>query len=103
MKNLRTSHEMDYVILTTVLLLIMVGIVMVYSASAFLAERNQNDPAYFLKRHLLWVIIGIIAMIIASNYDYHKWHKNSIPLLLVCTGLLLLVLIIGPIIAGSQR
>ena len=67
----------DYIIFYTVLCLLGLGIIMVYSASAVSANVNFDDSCYFLKRQLIWAGLGILAMFFTMNVDYHVWQKFS--------------------------
>jgi cell division protein FtsW len=71
------KRQLDYWIFYTVLGLMAFGIIMVYSSSAFYADKFYNDHLYFLKRQLLWVLSGLLIMIIAYNFPYEKIQKIS--------------------------
>jgi len=87
------------------LLLMVIGLVMIYSASAVLAGRQYGDSLFFLKRQMLWAVVGIIAMGIVSRVPYEVWNRTALPLVLVTAILLGLVLIpgIGIELNGSRR
>lgn len=78
---------------------------MVYSASAVSAYVNFNDSYYFLKRQIIWAILGLLAMVFTMNVDYHVWRKLSKPILLVTLALLVLVLVpgLGKVVNGARR
>ena len=57
------------------LVLIGVGIVMIYSASAIYAQQTTGDSAYFLKRHLLFMGIGLIISMVVMSFDYKILKK----------------------------
>ena len=86
-------------------ILLAVGVVMVYSASAIGAHEIQKDSAYYLKRHLLYLLIGVVASLIIMSTDYINLKKYVKPVLIVTFFLLILVLIPGitPKIAGARR
>ncbi len=89
----------------TVIALLSFGVVMVYSSSAVSAYVNFNDSYYFLKRQIIWVTLGIIAMLLTLNIDYHAWRKLATPTLIVTIILLILVLIpgLGKVVNGARR
>ncbi|QSZ27921.1 stage V sporulation protein E [Aceticella autotrophica] len=68
-------YPVDYNILISVLILVSIGVIMVFSASSASAYYTYNDSFYFLKRQLLWSTIGFFAMTIMMNIDYHKLRK----------------------------
>ncbi|MFH1061618.1 MAG: putative lipid II flippase FtsW [Candidatus Omnitrophota bacterium] len=87
------------------LILVCVGIVMIYSASAIYALENLGDSAYFLKRHLFYVLVGLFFSLIVMSVDYRKFKLAAKPLLLVSIGLLLLLMVpgIGKQVGGACR
>lgn len=98
-------NQPDSVLFYTVLCLLGIGVVMVYSASAVSANVNFNDSYYFLKRQMVWVILGLAAMIMTMNIDYHVWQKFAKPIMIVTIILLVLVLIpgAGKVVNGARR
>lgn len=103
----RTSKRVpvDPALLAITLVLALVGVVMVFSASAVVAGSRFHDPWYFLKRQLAWLAAGLLVMHIVSRIDYSLWRKLSIPLLFLTTVLLVLVLVpsFGSAAKGARR
>jgi cell division protein FtsW len=95
----------DYVIFFAIIGLLGFGIVMVYSASAVSAYVNYNDSYYFLKRQIIWAVLGILAMLLTMNIDYHAWRNLAKPIMLVTLLLLVLVLVpgLGKVVNGARR
>ncbi|HZG80167.1 MAG TPA: stage V sporulation protein E [Brevibacillus sp.] len=91
----------DFVIIFATLFLLGIGIVMVYSASAIVAQKF-NDPYFFAKRQLIFAILGITSMYITMNIDYWVWKKWAKPGFFLSLGLLVLVLVIGIEVNGSK-
>lgn len=85
-----TDHTLLFVTLT----LALVGLVMVFSASAVVAGNRFQDPQFFLKRQIAWLGFGFLLMHLTSRIDYQLWKKLTIPILL-CT-IMLLVLVLAP-------
>jgi len=85
----------SFLLLIATVALVAVGIVMVYSASGVMAEQVYKDQNLFLKRHLVYVLIGLAAMLLTINLDYHAWYAARWPLLVLTFALLLLVLVPG--------
>ena len=54
-----------------------------------------GDPHYFIKRQLLWAVIGIIGMLVMMRIDYRKLRPWALPALLVAVLLLSIVLVAG--------
>jgi cell division protein FtsW len=94
----------DKVMLAVVLGLTLFGLVMVYSASAMLAQKNFGTQFYFLLRQGGWAFVGLIAMTIAMRIDYRHYKKSNIVLpLLYFTVVLLLVVLVLPKVNNTHR
>lgn len=89
----------------TVVVLLSVGIVMIYSTSAFFAQEAFNDGYFFLKRQAVWIAIGLAGFALAVNTDYHSLREHSLTLLFASFALLLLVHVpgIGKEAGGASR
>jgi cell division protein FtsW len=96
---------MDPALLAVTLVLALVGLVMVFSASAVVAGNRFQDPWYYLKRQLAWLAVGLVLMHLASRLDYTVWRKAAVPILAVNVMLLVLVLMpsVGIIAKGARR
>ncbi|MCY6959635.1 stage V sporulation protein E [Clostridium brassicae] len=108
MKKTKTKVKMgqvDFVLFATIMILVAVGIVMVYSASSYTALHSKaynNDDMYFLKKQGEAAIIGLIAMVFVVKFDYHK-IKNKTTLIMIIAVILLLVVFAFPANKGAQR
>ncbi|MDD5557657.1 MAG: putative lipid II flippase FtsW [bacterium] len=89
----------------TVVVLLSIGVVMIYSTSAVFAQESFNDSYYFLKRQAAWIAIGLAGFALAVNTDYHSLRERSLPLLLASIVLLALVFVpgIGRAAGGASR
>jgi cell division protein FtsW len=96
---------MDHTLLIVTIVLALVGLVMVFSASAVVAGNRFHDPGYFLKRQLAWLTFGLLLLHLASRIDYIWWKRLSIPLLGLTVALLAMVLIpsFGVAAKGARR
>lgn len=96
----------DFVFFLTVLMLLCIGLVMVFSASSYFAgdpEGPFKDPFHFFKRQLVGAVLGIVAMCFMMNYDYWKL-KRWVGLMLTGSFLALFaVLIFGQEYLGARR
>ena len=90
-------------IIGIMVVLIILGTINVFSSSFIIAEAEFDSPYFFLKRHIINVIIGFMAFGICFRIDYHKWRKFIPFVLLFTLAALLLVLIIGPEVNGAKR
>jgi len=87
------------------IILLCVGIVMIYSASAIYAFENLGDSAYYLKRHLFYVCIGMLLTLFMMAIRYESLRKAAKPLLLISFVLLALLLLPGVAkqVGGARR
>ena len=104
----RLPSEVDLTLLWSGLVLLLLGMVMVYSASIAIAEAGKhtgNQPAYFLIRHGVFLVIGLIAAGLAFQVPMQTWQKLSPWLFVAGFVLLALVLIpgIGRDVNGARR
>jgi cell division protein FtsW len=83
----------DMWLFATMVVLLSIGIVMVYSASAIMAADRFHDPYFFLKKQLFWALLGSICLLGALRVDYRRLEKLQWPILVVAGVLLVLVLV----------
>ncbi|MBN1218774.1 MAG: putative lipid II flippase FtsW [Anaerolineae bacterium] len=97
------GHKYDYLLIIAVVALLIVGLMMIYSATFALGYQLHNQPTYYFIRQLLWLGIGLLAMIICARVEYHTWRRFSIPIMAFVILLLGLVLVIGEMRFGGRR
>jgi len=73
------------------LLLVFVGVLMVFSASAVMASQQFGSPYHFLFRQLSWAVAGLATMAVLMNVDYRRWKKPAIVFSLLGVTALLLI------------
>ncbi len=93
-----------HLLLLTAAGLIVLGLVMLFSTSAF-AQDSHGDIYFFVKRQVMWLCVGLVVAAVAANVDYHFWQQSwwlwfggAFVLLLLC-----FVPGIGLRINGSSR
>ena len=91
------------VLIIVVVLLVLFGLVMLYSTSGPQGEKLFGNPAYFIQRQVVWLALGLVAAAIGARVDYHRWLRIAWPLLGLTLFLLALVYVpgIGLDIKGS--
>ena len=90
---IKKTAQFDHILLFVVVALMGVGLVMVYSASSITSLAQMSDSLYYFKRQLLWVIVGLAAMLLTSGIPYNKLEKIAVPLLGIAIVLLIIVLL----------
>lgn len=87
------------------LMLVCVGIIMIYSASCVNAMENFKDSLYYLKRHVLFLVLGLTAAAAVMAFDYRKIQPYAGWILIISILLLIMVLVphIGKESFGARR
>lgn len=106
MTKSRDYTREEYKTLVYLFLLIMIGLVMVYSTSSYKAGQMFGNKAYWFLRQTLWAVIGSIAMALISRFDYKKLADKPRWILFMyaaTSALLILTLVLGSVTKGSKR
>lgn len=98
------KKHFDFYLFTAIIILILFGAIMIYSASSIWANYKFEDSSYYVKRQMIFIVLGIFLMITTSKIDYNIYYENSNKILGICIILLILVLIpgIGSVRNGSR-
>jgi cell division protein FtsW len=101
----RMPFVWDHVTLGLTAALLLVGLIMVTSASMSIAAKDLGDPFYFLERQLIFGLVGVLVAWTVTRVPAELWDKYSLPLMLLGLLLLLLVLIpgLGASVNGARR
>lgn len=101
----RARPAWDPWLLGSTFALLAIGVIMVYSASVAYADREMNNSAYFLVRHVSYAILGLLFMAFTMRTRVRWWEKAGPYLLLIGIVLLSVVLLpgIGANVNGSTR
>ncbi|MCS1350624.1 stage V sporulation protein E [Mechercharimyces sp. CAU 1602] len=99
-----TRNSYDHVVVVVIFLLLAVGVMMVYSASAAFSYHKFGDPFFYAKRQVLFAALGVFFMFIVAHLPPDKFEKWSKPAILVCFSLLAIVLVPGVgLLRGGAR
>ncbi len=102
----RTSVPGGFLLLVAVLVVLnLIGLIMVLSASSVDALETQGSPYYYFAKQAMWTGLGAIVFVFALRVDYRRWRRLARPLLALSVLLLLLVLVphVGVNANGSSR
>ncbi|MGC1182123.1 putative lipid II flippase FtsW [Legionella sp.] len=85
--------------------LLIIGLMMVASSSVMISTKYFHQPFHFLIRQACYLFVGLMVALIVVRTDSSFWERISIPMLVVCLLMLLIVLIpgIGRTVNGSRR
>ena len=70
LKLIVKKKALDYGLLIVVLVLLAIGLVMILSASAPYSLRTEGDSYFYVKKQLIFAVIGIVCMLVISKIDY---------------------------------
>ena len=99
----RDGHTDQRILAFVTLALVAFGLVMVYSATSASAAVGNGDPMSFLKRQAVYALIGVVLLMLAARFDYHRLRYLGPPLVLAALALCVAVLVLGPPINGARR
>ena len=97
------AHRLDTRALIGIILLLVVGLIALFSASYPAAISKFNDGTWFIRRQGLYVLVGFVAMLVISGIDYHVYLRFQKPLFIFCIALLILVPLVGVDHNGAKR
>lgn len=97
------TRPADYVLMIVVSLLVVIGLLSIYSVSFGPKLQIDNDPLGLVERHLGMLVIGVAVMFIFARLDYRLLLKYAVPLMLVTLGLLVALLFFGHEENGARR
>ena len=91
-KELRSG---DYLVVMLTMMLIIFGVVMVFSSSYYTALKDYGDPYFFFKKELAFVAIGVVLMLIVALLDYHIYRRFSY--IIIGASFVMLFLVFTPL------
>lgn len=97
------KKRMDYTLLVIVFLLVAVGLVILYSTSAYNGDVKFHDSFYYLKKQVFATILGLVMMFWVAGIDYHVWQQFAAVCYLAAVGLSIAVMLFGKEYNGSKR
>lgn len=99
-----STRPADYVLMMIVGVLVLIGLMSVYSVSVGPnLQVGSDDPFSLVERHLGMLLIGIAVMLIAARLDYHLLMRYAVPLMLATMVLLIALLLFGHEENGARR
>lgn len=99
----KKEKTFDYGLLVVVMILIIVGLYVLYSTSAYNGQVKFQDEFYYLKKQLFATSLGLACMYAMAHIDYHIWQRFAVPAYILALILSLAVLFIGDEYNGSKR
>ena len=103
MKRPAKKHTYDDTLLVTVLILVLVGLILLTSTSAYNGRVKFHDSYYYLKKQGLATVLGMAGMLWIARIDYHRWIPLAVPGYLAAIGLSIAVMAVGKEYNGSKK
>ena len=85
-RNLAKSSYIDVGLLFSTFVLIIIGLIMIYSTSAYEAKVEIGDSFFYFKKQLFATALGIVALIFTAKFDYRR-YKSMGRLALIVAGI----------------
>lgn len=107
--HIQTKHRnkvqlrLDVPLLLTVITFLIIGLVMVYSASYDYSNIYYDNATTIFYRQMIWLVIGAAGAIVLSFFDYHRWRKYAIFVMGFTVIALISVLIVNEVRNGAVR
>jgi cell division protein FtsW len=102
-KSKHVQSHPDYVLILAVIGLVVIGLMMVYSATFDWSYQTYQSSFRIASRQFLWVGIGTVALVVVAFVPYDWWQRMAVPVLGGALLLLILVLILGQTRFGARR
>ncbi|MCR4850596.1 MAG: putative lipid II flippase FtsW [Lachnospiraceae bacterium] len=103
LKKLSTSRFFDSTLLITIALLVIFGLVVLYSVSSYDGSVSFNDSAYYFKKQAVNTVFGLGVMFAVSLVPYHFWERTSGLAYIFAMALLFLIIPFGFEANGAKR
>ncbi|MBW2559633.1 MAG: putative lipid II flippase FtsW [Deltaproteobacteria bacterium] len=100
-----TSGRPDITLFIVTIILVVIGTVMIYSSSSIIALEKYGDGYHYIKKQVVFVLIGLGVLIGASKVPYRYWGIAAYPAVLVSIALLALLIVpgFGTKVGGATR
>jgi cell division protein FtsW len=92
----------DRALIWTALILVLIGMLTVYTAGAWFAQRNLGGSHELLKRNAFRVVLGLVALFAAYSIDYRVYQRHARKAILLAIGLLTATLFFGTMYRGTR-
>ncbi|MFN2127584.1 MAG: FtsW/RodA/SpoVE family cell cycle protein [Anaerolineales bacterium] len=102
-RRYKVQFKIDVPLLLIVIAFLIIGLVMVYSASYDYSNIFYGSPGTIFFRQLVWMAIGLVTAVILTFFDYHRWRKYAVPAMGLTIFALIAVIIVNEVRNGAVR
>jgi rod shape determining protein RodA len=99
----KTGPAFDFVLVLATIIVALVGVVMVYTATRGVLLAAGDDPHAYLKKQALFVVLGLFVMVAVALFDYRRLEPVAMLLYGLSVFSLLVVMVSGSHVQGSER
>ena len=103
MKRSGHRRRWDETMAAVVIVLLLAGLVLLHSTSAYNGRVKFHDEWYYLKKQGFATLIGLLGMVFVAKIDYHRWAVLAVPGYLAAVALSVAVMLFGDEYNGSKR
>lgn len=87
------DSKIDKVLITVTALLLLIGLIMIYSSTFVLAKEQHGDNFHFLKKQVMWLMLGLIVAVIISSLKYPYYLDRRVVFLAITIAVIGLVMV----------
>jgi cell division protein FtsW len=100
-----TKRKNDAWLVAAITALLTIGLIMVFSASAFMAQEKYGSILYYSRKQILWGFLSVLIIFVTSRLSYTVYTKKNLPLIGVIVSIVLLTVlfIVGDVVNGARR
>jgi len=102
----RTLHQSDrrtVFLVVPVIMLLIVGLGAMLSASSVISIRETGDHLFYIKRQIIWVGLGLASLVVFAKIPYRLYRRFAIPIFFVAVAGLVATLVVGDVRGGARR
>ena len=100
---LNRSDRRTIFLVVPVIMLLIVGLGAMLSAASVVSFRETGDSLYYIKRQVVWVGLGIVALVVFTRIPYRLYRRFALPIFLVAVAGLVATMLIGDVRGGARR
>ncbi|MEA3511002.1 MAG: putative lipid II flippase FtsW [Actinomycetota bacterium] len=102
-RSLHLSDRRTVFLVVPVVMLLIVGLGAMLSASSVISIRETGDHLFYIKRQIIWVGLGLAGLVIFTKIPYRLYRQFAIPIFLVAVAGLVATLMFGDVRGGARR
>jgi cell division protein FtsW len=100
---LNRSDRRTVFLVVPVIMLLIVGLGAMLSAASVVSFRETGDSLFYIKRQVVWVGLGVVALVVFTRIPYRLYRRFALPIFLVGVAGLVVTMIVGDVRGGARR